>query len=357
MAVVILFAVSSLEDRLAELARGAARSPNPNAFAVEKLAGQASNRVYYRVAASGGPSFVAMVLPPEATRSEEASSAAAPPADLPFLNVHRYLAKLGIPVPAIHTAALEEGILLLEDLGDTTLELSWRAKPSESLYHTAIDLLADLRARAEAHPDPSCLAFTRAFDRSLYRWELDHYLEYGLKARQDFEPTARAAEVLGRAFDSISDRLAALPRGFTHRDYQSRNLMLPARGMVVIDFQDALLAPRQYDLVALLRDSYIELPDALLDALLARYVARLSSLTGEAIDATDFRAGFDLLTVQRKLKDAGRFEFIARVKGNPSFLPHVPASLRYVARALERLPAYGDLLLLLRELHPEMRAG
>jgi aminoglycoside/choline kinase family phosphotransferase len=350
--------VRSVEQRLADLARVAARTPDSNAFAVEKLAGQASNRVYYRVAAaSGSPSFVAMVLPQEAAKSEEATSASASAAELPFLNVHRYLAKLGIPVPAIHTAALDEGILLLEDLGDTTLELSWRANPSASLYHTAIDLLADLRAHAEAHPDPSCLAFTRGFDRALYRWEFDHYLEYGLRAREDIEPTARAAEVLRRAFDSISDRLVALPRGFTHRDYQSRNLMLPARGMVVIDFQDALLGPRQYDLVALLRDSYVELPDALLDSLLARYLERFCSQTRETIDPAEFRAGFDLLTVQRKLKDAGRFEFIARVKGNPSFLPHVPASFRYVARALERLPQYGDLLRLLRELHPEMRAG
>ncbi len=283
--------------------------------------------------------------------------------------MHRYLAKLGIPVPALHTIALDQGpavtetlppahgILLLEDLGDTTLEVSWRAKPSESLYHTAIDLLADLRARAEAHPDPACLAFTRGFDRSLYRWELDHYLEYGLVAREDIEPTARAAAVLTRSFDAISDRLATLPRGFTHRDFQSRNLMLPARGMVVIDFQDALLGPRQYDLVALLRDSYIELPDALVDSLLARYLDRFCSQTRESIDAGEFRAAFDLLTVQRKLKDAGRFEFIARVKGNPSFLPHVPASFRYVARALERLPQFGDLLMLLREIHPEMRAG
>ena len=336
--------------RIARSVGGATRS-----FAVEKLAGQASNRMYFRVAAESGPSYVAMVLPKDATRSEEASNAAVAPAELPFLNVHRYLAKLGVPVPALHAVAMDEGILLLEDLGDVTLEASWRASPVESLYGTAVDLLADLRARAEAHPDASCLAFGRAFDRSLYRWELDHYLEFGLRAREDTEPPPRAAEVLRRAFDSISDRLADLPRGFTHRDYQSRNLMLPARGMVVIDFQDALLGPRQYDLVALLRDSYIELSDAMLDSLLARYVDRLGALTKERIDPGEFRAAFDLLTVQRKLKDGGRFEFIARVKGNPSFLPHVPASFRYVARALERLPQYGDLLRLLREFHPEMR--
>ena len=342
--------------RLAQIARAAVRGNESGQFAVEKLAGQASNRSYYRVAAKGGPSYVAMVLPPDATRSEEATSNPAA-TELPFLNVHRYLATLGIPVPAIHVAALEQGVLLLEDLGDTTLELAWRANPSESLYAGAIDLLADLRAHAEAHPDPACLAFTRGFDRALYRWELDHYLEYGLVAREDVEPSPRVATVLRKAFDSISDRLAGLPRGFTHRDYQSRNLMLPARGMVVIDFQDALLGPRQYDLVALLRDSYVELPDATLDSLLARYLDRFAARTKERLDPDEFRGTFDLLTVQRKLKDAGRFEFIARVKGNPGFLPHVPASLRYVARALERLPELGDLLRVLREIHPEMRGS
>jgi aminoglycoside/choline kinase family phosphotransferase len=341
--------------RLADLARSAARGES-GPFAVEKLPGQASNRSYYRVTAKGGPSYVAMVLPPGASRSEEATSGPAS-SELPFLNVQRYLATLGIPVPAVHTVALDEGILLLEDLGDRTLELSWRATPSESLYAVAIDLLADLRARAEAHPDPSCVAFTRAFDRALYRWELDHYLEYGLVAREDLEPTAHTAQVLKQAFDSISDRLATLPRGFTHRDYQSRNLMLPARGMVVIDFQDALLGPRQYDLVALLRDSYVELPDAMIDSLLARYLDRFATFTKERIDPEDFRRTFDLLTVQRKLKDAGRFEFIARVKGNPDFLPHVPTSLHYVARALERLPELGDLLRVLREVHPELRGS
>jgi aminoglycoside/choline kinase family phosphotransferase len=348
--------MAEVEERLVRIARAAARGNETNPFQVAQLPGQASNRSYYRVAAKGGPSYVAMVLPPDATRSEEATSGPAA-AELPFLNVHRYLATLGIPVPAIHVAAIDQGVLLLEDLGDTTLELSWRANPAEKLYGEAIDILADLRARAEANPDPSCVAFTRSFDRALYRWELEHYREYGLVARTDIEPPPRTAQVLTQAFDSISDRLAALPRGFTHRDYQSRNLMTPPRGMVVIDFQDALLGPRQYDLVALLRDSYIELPDAQIDALLARYIDRFGALAKVRIDADDFRRTFDLLTVQRKLKDAGRFEFIARVKNNPSFLPHIPASLRYVARALERLPELGDLLRVLREIHPEMRAG
>jgi aminoglycoside/choline kinase family phosphotransferase len=342
----------TLEDRLVKLARDAAQSSAT--FQVTKLAGQASSRMYYRIA---GPqsSYVAMVLPPDATKSDEATSGSAP-TELPFLNVHRYLARAGVPVPVVHTVALDQGVLLLEDLGDTTLELALKVRSPHELYGNAIDVLADLRAKAEAHPDESCIAFGRSFDRALYRWELEHYLEYGLTARTGSAPTAAEAAVLSKAFDSIADTLAALPRGFTHRDYQSRNLMMAPRGLVVIDFQDALLGPRQYDLVALLRDSYVELSDDVIDEMLARYLERFraQSKSGSGLDEAAFRKTFDLLTVQRKLKDGGRFEFISRVKGNPDFLPHVPASFGYVARALERLPEYGELLTVLRNRHPEL---
>jgi aminoglycoside/choline kinase family phosphotransferase len=94
-----------------------------------------------------------------------------------------------------------------------------------------------------------------------------------------------------------------------------------------------LLGPRAYDLVALLRDSYVTLDAGLLDAMLHRYREAI----GDRSDAGEFRRLFDLLTVQRKLKDAGRFEYIHRVKNNPSFLPHIPASLAYVRSAFERL--------------------
>lgn len=344
-----------LEARLLALAREAARWQPTAGGRVEKLPGQASNRVYYRVhlGAAAAPSYIAMVMPKDGAHSEEATSGAAP-AELPFLNIQRYLALAGVPVPAVHRAALEEGTLLLEDLGDVTLEAALATTPASQLYGAAIDVLADLRVRAEAHPDAGCLAFRRSFDSALYRWELDHYQEYGLAARTGAASPAEAT-VLARSFDALAEELAALPRGFTHRDYQSRNLMVAPRGLVVIDFQDALLGPRQYDLVALLRDSYVELSDALVDDLLARYIDRVQTQTGERLDAAAFRHTFDMLTVQRKLKDGGRFEFIARVKGNPTFLPHVPTSFGYVARALERLPAHGELLKVLRAHHPELR--
>jgi aminoglycoside/choline kinase family phosphotransferase len=204
--------------------------------------------------------------------------------------------------------------------------------------------------------DPSCLAYGRAFDFDLYQWEFEHFIEYGLLGR-GAQPSASELSTLRAAFEAVSRQLAAAPRGFTHRDYQSRNIMVlaPKGEQVVIDFQDALQGPRQYDLVALLRDSYVELQRPLVERLLRRYLARLADAGGPHLPEGEFIGFFDLLTVQRKLKDAGRFVFIDRVKKNPSFLPHIPASLRYVKDALARRPELGEVAAILARHVPELR--
>lgn len=320
---------------------------------VARMAGHASLRSYWRVGTPPG-SRVVMVMP-ENARSEEATSGAAPSED-PFVNVQRYLKGAGVRVPAIDAFFAPEGLMVLEDLGDEMLETRLLAgDPAEPLYEAAVDQLARLRARAERDPDPGCVAFQRSFDRLLYRWELDHFREWLLEAWKGSALSPTERPVVERHFDAMAESLAAEPTSFTHRDYQSRNLMvLPGGEQAVIDFQDALLGPRQYDLVALLRDSYVELPAELVDRMLARYLARLVAEGGPLLDPVPFRATFDLLTVQRKLKDAGRFVFIDRVKGNPGFLPAIPASLRYVREALARRPDLAALQQILSCHVPEL---
>ena len=317
---------------------------------VTRLPGGAGNRIYWRVEpAVGGPSAVVMELPADPLQSEEASKHEAAP-ELPFLNVHRYLEGLGVRVPRIYLDAHARGFVVLEDLTDRTLEAALEGGDRRRIYAAAVDQLARLRAGAEARPDPACLAWSRGFDFELYQWEFDHFLEYGMFARGS---TATDAELqaLRVAFAEISRELAAAPRSFTHRDYQSRNIMvLPSGEQVVIDFQDALQGPRQYDLVCLLRDSYVELDRPLIDELLARYCAALG-----IADVPGFVAFFDLLTVQRKLKDAGRFVFIDQVKKNPGFLVHIPSSLRYVKDALSRRPDLARVSEILARHVPELR--
>src|SRR5262249_31580838 len=226
---------------------------------VERLPGGAGTRTYWRVHGPDGKSAVVMELPADPVKSEEASKHLVHE-ELPFLNVHRYLERIGVRVPRLFLDASDDGFLVIEDLPDRTLELALtEGEDKKNLYAYAIDRLAGLRAHAERNPDPTCVAWTRAFDYDLYHWEFEHFIEYGLLAR-GATPSTAEMQTLRRHFERISRELAAAPRGFTHRDYQSRNIMVLAKGeQVVIDFQDALQGPRQYDLVALLRDSYVEL--------------------------------------------------------------------------------------------------
>jgi aminoglycoside/choline kinase family phosphotransferase len=316
------------------------------------MPGGASVRRYHRITVDGGetPSLVVMELGDNPLKSEEAAKKSPGPTELPFINVQRYLARAGVAVPAIYRYDEARGLVYLEDLGDVTFESRVRDADDEvraRYYRQAIEQLVELQRYAAAHPDPDCIAFSRAFDYDLLKWELDHFREYGLEAQgHALSPSQR--EELERIFRRIAEELAAQPRVFVHRDYQSRNLMVQEGSersdreqsvgprLRIIDFQDALLGTRAYDLVGLLRDSYVALSPSLLDALVEDYVARASA------DVT-FARLFDLQVVQRKLKDAGRFVFIDRVKRNPSFLVHIPNSLDYVARSLTRLPELSTL--------------
>jgi aminoglycoside/choline kinase family phosphotransferase len=315
--------------------------------------GDASSRRYHRVSIEGGSpaSVIVMELPADPLKSDEASGKAQP-SELPFLNIQRYLESGGIAVPKIYGYDAEAGLMLLEDLGDATLEsvvLGASREIQRAHYQLAIRDLVALQHRA-ATADPSCIAFGRSFNEELLHWELDHFREWLLEADRGakLEPAERA--IVEGAFKKVASALAGEPRIFVHRDYQSRNLMVQSGPRLrLIDFQDALLGTQAYDLVALLRDSYVELAPDLLDELLD-YYAELAKVPNKAA----FRRLFYLQTTQRKLKDAGRFVFIDRKKGNPKFLPSIPASLRYVRDALSRLPELESLQRVLGKYVPEL---
>ncbi len=336
-------------------AAGRATGRDAGAAPVRRLAGHASMRSYWRVGAPPA-SVVVMVLPADA-RPEEVTKGAPPAAD-PFVDVQRYLRALEVRVPEVIALLTDDPrghLMVLEDLGDDMLETRLLAGDDrEVLYERAVDQLARMRAAAERRPG-GCVAFTRSFDQDLYRWELDHFREWLLEAWKGATLGPAERERVDREFSRIARTLDAEPKGFTHRDYQSRNLMvLPGGEQAVIDFQDALLGPRQYDLVALLRDSYVELPAPLVERLLRRYLDALAAAGGPRLAPGPFREVFDLLTVQRKLKDAGRFVFIDRVRGNPGFLASIPASLRYVREAFARRPDLAELQDILARHVPEL---
>jgi aminoglycoside/choline kinase family phosphotransferase len=318
-----------------------------------KLHGDASYRTYYRATLEDGNAFIVMQMPKGMSSvSEEITNYNGTHEELPFINVAKYLSRVGLPVPKIHHYSKEHHIMILEDLGDHLMarEVENAGKRARlKWYKRAIDLLVRLQRNTNGGNAASCIAFARSFDSRLLNWEFHHFLEYGIEARTGLSMDKGDRAIFEECTHKISSVTEQMPYGFTHRDFQSRNLIIKDDNLYMIDFQDALLGPAVYDLVALTRDSYVKLADDTVEELIEYY----ASLSGRLRD--DILGEFDLVTVQRKLKDAGRFVYIDRVKGNPNFLKYIPTSLDYVRAALARLPEYSKLYNVLCKYVPEWK--
>ncbi len=314
---------------------------------IVKLFGHASYRTYFRVILPDGKTYILMQMPAGISSvSEEITNYQGVKEELPYLNIQRYLKNLEIPVPAVLAWAAEEGIMVLEDLGDRLLE-SYVSDTPDALripfYKKAIDRLVEIQKKTRLNVDKSCIAFHRSFDETLLNWEFDHFLEYGIEDRLKIKISEGERKIFTETTREISRQIANSPFCFVHRDYQSRNLMMKDYEVYVIDFQDALMGPEPYDLVALTRDSYIPLSWTTVEKLIDYYLEKRKEEKIEALEPQKFKTLFDLVTLQRKLKDTGRFQFIHTVKGNSNFLVSVPASLGYVKEAFKHLPEYEPL--------------
>lgn len=327
------------------------------------LEGDASNRRYYRIDLGEKPphSLILMQLadPEGFKQSEEAvSGAAVAIAELPFANVLRHLGHAGVAVPTLYHHDHRAGLLYLEDFGDLTLaEACRQADEAEqaNLYRAAVEMLVRIHTTATSPANPACIAFHRSFDVALLNWEFEHFLEFGVVARNGKPMCADDMEAIKTEFHKLAELIASQPRVFTHRDYHSRNLMVCGKRIGVLDFQDALLGPPAYDLASLLRDAYRELDESLIEELLAHYQEQVARRRPASDNRHGFRRLFDVTSIQRNLKAAGRFVYIDRVKGNAKFLQDIPRTLGYVRRNLLRYPELATLRKLLARYVPELQ--
>jgi N-acetylmuramate 1-kinase len=330
------------------------------------LAGDASSRRYYRAQLSGPeapPSVVVMEVPAGPSlplSSEELAIFKEPPKELPFLNLHRFLAAIGVRVPRLFGQWESEGVLLLEDLGDTALWDRVQGRTESEIlfwYEKAIDELLVLHICGTEARDDSCIAFQQRFDFRLYMWEFDHFIEYGLIKRADASVSRRTTEELRQVFTAIARRLESYPACLNHRDYHSWNLMIHNDAVAVIDFQDALLAPPQYDLASLLNDRVTDsiIQPTLEDHLLRYYMGKRAESEKDQVSRDEFFEIYLLSAIQRDLKVVGRFFYLDIVKGKPAYKRFIPATLRRLKRNLTRLPQTERLLPILTEHFEEMR--
>lgn len=317
---------------------------------LQKLHGDASYRQYFRWSVADGRNFIVMQMPEgKASVSEEITNFKGKAEELPFLNVQHFLQSCELPVPQVFFYDHSTRLMLLEDLGEVQFYdcVAGRNPTEQDLwYNKAIELLVRFQETTAAKRDADCVCWKRSFDANLLNWEFDHFREYGLEARG-----AKLSGAEKNNFEKITRQITAeilqFPQTLVHRDFQSRNLMVRHKELTLIDFQDALVGPYVYDLVALTRDSYVILsPEQV--ALACKKYAELSGH-----DFKKVQHDHALLTLQRKLKDAGRFVFIDQVKKNSNYLQYFPSSISYVKHALHFAPQYVQLAELLEKHVPE----
>jgi len=334
----------------------------PYDLLLHRLAGDASDRRYYRVVygAYGEKKTVVMMEladPANQLKSEEVTLYHDESGELPFLNIHRWLESVGASVPRILVQDIEHGVLLLEDLGDKLLLDVAEEGDREQIvkwYQRAIEQLVYLQIEGTARLNANCMAANQAYSTELFLWEYEHFVEYGIEARVNSMPAAGRKHLLA-VCRKWSEHLASLPQVFVHRDYHSRNLMLHGEKLALIDFQDALTGPATYDLASLLRDSYFDLGWDLVDELVDHYLQCWDKRGGDKLDREQFLTDLWATAMQRNLKAAGRFVYIERVKNKAGYEKDIPRTLSYFDGYRQRAPQLAELIDLLRPWIPELK--
>jgi aminoglycoside/choline kinase family phosphotransferase len=270
----------------------------------------------------------------------------APPPEedcLAFVRVAGYLESMQLSAPRVIEADVENGFLLLSDLGSEHYLDKLEQEPdlADSLYAAAIDALLVLQRRGEAYQSslPPYGQELLRFELSLFRdWLCGTHLK--LQFSEDDERNWQAC------CDMLVENAQRQPQVFVHRDYHSRNLMvLNDHNPGILDFQDAVEGPLTYDLVSLLKDCYIRWPADKIRRWALSYYQQLSDSTRDQIDATQFCRYFELMGVQRQLKAAGIFCRLKHRDGKAGYLNDVPRTLAYI---VELGPAHEGLGFLVR---------
>ncbi len=310
-----------MPERLEQLKHWLESELDFSEYTITPASTDASFRRYFRVAHQG-ESFIVMDAPPEKENSR------------PFIDISRMLFDVGLNVPAVIDYDLEQGFLLLSDLGSRSYLDELNGDSVERLYGDALSALATIQ---------TCIpgdAGLPAYDRALLLKEMGLFREWLLGRHLGITPDAAQAAAINAAFSLLVDNALEQPQVCVHRDYHSRNLMVTQRNNPgILDFQDAVIGPVTYDLVSLLRDCYIEWPRTQVEdwALGYQQLALQSGiLREEHEDPVRFLRWFDLMGMQRHLKAAGIFARLNHRDGKSGYLGDIPRTLAYVVEVASR---------------------
>ena len=308
---------------------------------IEPIASGLGSRRFFRVRLGAGEpsSVVARVDAPE----DPALRPAGVPPEPPLEPIRALLERAGLPVFACHASA--PGLMLLEDVGSLSLEAAAATLPAEEVHGLYTDACSLVPRLQRIRPAAGVAAFSRRLDDSLFAYKAEQVVEWVLPWGAARSSAAAAAEVVRDAFRWIAREAARAPQRLAHRDFKAANIHLRQRGgggarLVLIDLQGAFLAPPEYDLVCLLRDSHVELDEAFVQAELARIRPELP----DAPDPASFARRFALMTLSRNGKDLARYLYAARTRGDGRYLRLLPRAVATLQRAASEAAAWDPVL-------------
>ncbi len=306
---------------------------------VTLASGDASFRRYYRVRNETG-SFIAMDAPPDREDS------------LPFVKVAGYLEAMALNAPRVLEADLEQGFLLLTDLGDRQYldELERDTTAVDGLYGDALRALLSMQTRGTAYQ-----SMLPPYDEKLLRFELSLFHDWlcGTHLGLEFgdEDESRWCELC----DVLVGNALNQPQVFVHRDYHSRNLMrMDTDNPGILDFQDAVEGPLTYDLVSLLKDCYVSWPAERVRSWALEFLDSHDATMRKQVGADQFIAYFELMGVQRHLKAAGIFARLNHRDGKPGYMRDIPRTLSYI---VEIGPGHPELSFLVDIINSRVLPG
>lgn len=307
-------------------------------FTLTTASADASFRRYFRVHINR--TLIAMDAPP-------------PQEDCrPFVRIAKLLLAAGLNVPEVLAENVDDGFLLLSDLGDTTYLSVLNAENASKLYGDAAQALIKMQLASQPDTLPP-------YDEALLTREMQLFPDWYLAKHLDVTLDDAQAKVLQQTFALLNQNILAQAKVTVHRDYHSRNLMVCDNNPGVLDFQDAVYGPITYDLVSLLKDAYIAWDEEQIIDWVARYwqSAKKAGLPVPP-DFGEFYRDFEWMGAQRHIKVLGIFARLYHRDGKDGYLKDMPLVMEYLRKVCGRYVELKPMLKLLNALEGlEDKAG
>ena len=289
------------------------------------LSGDASFRKYYRINPNG-KSLIAVDSDPQYEKNHA------------FVSIANMLAEQNICVPEIKAVDFFKGFMLLSDLGEQTFLPLLNKDTVDELYGKAMDTLLDIQSC-----DVENIPEIPHFSEDMLSEEFGYFTHWYLDKNKKIELTDSDAKLLEKVSGILTENVQEQPQVFVHRDYHSRNLLQVGRSVGVLDFQDAVIGPVTYDIVSLLRDLYIAWPAEQVYQWAFQY-KNIMTIAGIIPEASDekFKRWFDLMGVQRQIKNLGVFSRLAFRDNKPNYLNDIPTIMKYLDEVLVLYPEFKE---------------